>query len=278
MEITASQHLKHLQAFCSHELQPPPPDAGTYPVEASVVIPVKNREKTIAAALTSALEQQLRFPFNVLVVDNYSTDKTGSILAKAAQQDSRVIPLVPERTDLGIGGCWNVAVQSPLCGRYVCQLDSDDIYAHKYALATMIGLLQTGEYGMAVGAYRTVNISGDEIPPGVVDHREWTRENGRNNLLRVHGIGAPRAFPAALLRKFPLPDISYGEDYAAALRISRDFVVGRTFEPLYLCRRWHDNTEANLTPDQKNKLHYVKDRLRTKEISERQKRSMQASL
>ncbi len=271
MEQVASAHLRNIGAYCSHAFRKMSADSGVYPVEASVVIPVRNREKTIAAAITSALHQKTDFTFNVIVVQNHSTDLTGEEIDRIVKQDSRVIHIIPDSRNLGIGGCWNEAVQSPLCGRYVCQLDSDDLYANNDSLATMIGALQHGKYGMMVGTYKVVNFDLEEIPPGVVEHREWSDENGRNNLLRVQGIGAPRAFPTIMLRQFPFPNVSYGEDYAVALRISRDFQVGRIFTPLYLCRRWEENTDVNLSPLEETRLAFLKDRMRTLEILERQK-------
>jgi glycosyltransferase involved in cell wall biosynthesis len=205
------------------------------------------------------------------VVQNHSTDRTGEEIEKIAKHDTRVIQIIPEQKDLGIGGCWNLAVNSPQCGRYVCQLDSDDIYEGGDALYIIVETLREGKYGMVSGTYRVVNFNLEEIPPGVVDHREWSDGNGRNNLLRVHGIGAPRAFPTVLLRQYPFPNVSYGEDYAVALRISRDFRVGRIFKPLYLCRRWEENTDADLTHLEANRLAFYKDKLRTEEILERQK-------
>jgi len=272
MEAAATEHLKRLGACCTHVFFEPPADPAPYPVEASIVIPVRNREKTIADAIRSALSQKTDFPFNVIVVQNHSTDKTASEIDAIAQHDARVIHLVPERTGLGIGGCWNEAVCSPRCGRYVCQLDSDDLYADENTLAAMAGILREGTYGMAVGSYRVVNFDLEEIPPGIIDHREWSDENGRNNLLRVNGIGAPRAFVTALLRKHPFPNVSYGEDYAVSLRLSRDYRVGRIYEPVYLCRRWEDNTDALLTNEQEVKHAMYKDSLRTQEIEERRKR------
>lgn len=271
METICTEHLRRINALCVHEPLPLPEDPLHYPVEASVIIPVRNREATIADAIRSALTQQTDFPFNVLVVDNHSTDRTSEKIAAAAEGSDRVIRIVPDRTDLGIGGCWNVALQSPACGRYVCQLDSDDLYADSHALAAMIGMLKQGSCGMVVGSYRVVNFNLQEIPPGVVDHREWSDQNGRNNLLRVAGIGAPRAFVTALVRRFPFPNVSYGEDYAVALRISRDYRIGRIYEPLYLCRRWEDNTDARLAPEQTVRYAEFKDKLRTQEIRERQK-------
>jgi len=270
MEQVASAHLKRIGAYCTHPLRPLAEDAGAWPVEASVIIPVRNREHTVAAAISSALGQQTDFAFNVLVVDNHSTDRTGAAIERIAAQDRRVMRITPERHDLGIGGCWNHAVRSLHCGRFVCQLDSDDLYAGPQTLATMIACLRQGRCGMAVGSYRVVDADLRDIPPGVVDHREWSDANGRNNLLRVNGIGAPRAFATTLLRQFPFPNVSYGEDYAVALRISRDFRVGRVYAPLYLCRRWEGNTDARLSVARHNENALYKDTLRTREIEERQ--------
>jgi len=266
MEKTASKHLKLARAFCSHEFMTVPNDPDPCPVTASIIIPVKNREKTITDALKSALSQKTDFSYNVLIVQNHSTDKTAEKIDAIAKNDRRVIHIIPERKDLGIGGCWNEAVMSSSCGRFVCQLDSDDIYPDENTLSIIVKMLLTGKYGMVVGSYRVVNFNLEEIPPGIVDHREWTEDNGRNNLLRVNGIGAPRAFPRIMLRKFPFPNVSYGEDYSVSLKISRDFRVGRIFDPLYLCRRWDDNSDAMLSREQANKFAYYKDELRTEEI------------
>jgi hypothetical protein len=271
MEQVAARHLQRINALCTHELKPAPAPAKSFPVAASVVIPVRNREKTIADAITSALRQKTGFSFNVLVVQNHSTDRTAEKIDAIARHDARVIHIIPERTDHGIGGCWNVALQSPHCGAWVCQLDSDDLYSDENTLASMIEMLRDEKHGMVVGSYRIVSFNLEEIPPGIIDHREWSDANGRNNLLRVNGIGAPRAFATTLLRQFPFPDVSYGEDYAVSLRISRDYTVGRIFAPLYLCRRWEDNTDARLSNEDEVRLATYKDSLRTKEIEERQK-------
>jgi hypothetical protein len=271
MEQVATGHLMRIGAGCSHGFREVPAQQEQCPVEASVVIPVRNRERTIPDAIRSALSQKTDFDFNVLVVQNHSTDRTGEKIAEISQHDSRVIQIIPDQKDLGIGGCWNEAVRSSQCGRYVCQLDSDDLYSGKESLAAMVAFLRENRYGMVVGAYRVVNFNLEEIPPGVVDHREWSEENGRNNLLRVQGIGAPRAFPTRLLKKQPFPNVSYGEDYAVALSISRDYRVGRIYEPLYLCRRWEENSDANLTRMEKNRFAFYKDGLRTAEIRARQK-------
>jgi hypothetical protein len=270
MEAVATQHLRRIGAYCGHEPLPAPDDGTTYPVEASIVIPVRNRERTIADAVGSALSQKTDFPFNVLVVQNHSTDHTAAILEGLAARDSRIVHLVPQRMDLGIGGCWNEAVQSARCGCFVCQLDSDDLYSDEHTLAKVIGMLRRGGFGMVVGSYRLVNFNLEQLPPGIIDHREWSDDNGRNNLLRVNGIGAPRAFATSLLRQFPFPNVSYGEDYAVSLRISRDYMVGRIYEPVYLCRRWEDNTDAQLSNEQEVRYADYKDSLRTQEIHERQ--------
>jgi len=270
MERTASAHLKRTKALCTHRFMSVPDDPDPCPVTASIIIPVKNREKTISDAVKSALNQKTDFKFNVLVVQNHSTDKTAEQIDSIAKTDSRIIHIIPERKDLGIGGCWNEAINSSLCGRFVCQLDSDDLYINEHTLAAVVEMLKTGQYGMVVGSYRVVNFNLEEIPPGIVDHSEWTEENGRNNLLRVNGIGAPRAFTRILLREVPFPNVSYGEDYAVSLRISRDYKVGRIFEPLYLCRRWEENSDAMLSREQANTYALYKDKLRTEEIIARQ--------
>jgi glycosyltransferase involved in cell wall biosynthesis len=241
-------------------------------VEASVVIPVRNREKTIADAVRSALAQKTGFTFNILVVDNHSTDATPVIVAGLAGRDPRVELLTPARRDLGIGGCWNEAVYSPRCGRYAVQLDSDDLYGGPDSLERLVAELRTGRAAAVIGSYTLVDEELREIPPGLIDHREWTEENGRNNALRVNGFGAPRAFRTDILRGFGgFPNVSYGEDYAVCLRISRHYRIGRIYESLYLCRRWRDNTDAALPLAERNRNDAYKDRLRTMEIMARQR-------
>ncbi|MCP4715352.1 MAG: glycosyltransferase [Deltaproteobacteria bacterium] len=269
MEAVATEHLKGIGAYCAHPFLPVYASRQGYPVDVSVVIPVRNRERTIGDAVKSALSQQTDFTFNVLVVQNHSTDRTGRVLEEIARTDGRLVQIVPAQMDLGIGGCWNEAVCSAQCGRFVCQLDSDDLYKDEHSLAAMLAPLRSGEYGMAVGAYRLVDFDLQEIPPGIVDHREWTDGNGRNNLLRVQGIGAPRAFVTELVRRYPFPNVSYGEDYAVALRITRDYRVARLYEPVYLCRRWEENSDAGLSAEQENRYAEFKDGLRTSEIEER---------
>ncbi len=271
LEKIATRHLRRLGAF----LPARPAAADRKPKEllwkASIVIPVFNRRKTIADALQSALAQKTDFPFNILVVDNHSTDGTTKLLKTFAAQYPHVHHLVPSRRDLGIGGCWNEAIYSPLCGRYAVQLDSDDLYASPQTLQIMVNALSHVPCAIAVGSYALVNEHLKKIPPGLIDHREWTARNGHNNLLRVAGIGAPRAFDTAILRRIGFPNVSYGEDYAVALRLSREYRVGRVYENVYLCRRWKDNTDAVLSMEQQNRNDFYKDRLRTLEIKARQR-------
>lgn len=270
MEQVATDYLKHIDAYLAPLFKPIPKLFGGLPVEASVIIPVRNRERTIADAVTSALKQKTDSAFNVLVVDNHSTDKTTSILADLARTNPRVLHLIPSRNDLGIGGCWNEAVRSQHCGRYAVQLDSDDLYSGEKALQSIIETFRSGEYAMVIGSYKLVNMQLEEIPPGVIDHKEWTPGNGRNNALRINGLGAPRAFVTQLLREHPIPNVSYGEDYAIALRLSREYRIARIFEPIYLCRRWEGNTDSALALEQINRNDSYKDKIRTIEMLARQ--------
>jgi hypothetical protein len=271
MEQVVTEHLKRIGAYRKPEFQQLSRDASEFSVRASVVIPVRNRERTIMDAVSSALSQKPPFKFNVLVVDNHSTDRTTQILNEIAAEDSRLIHLKPERTDLGIGGCWNEAIFSPQCGQYAIQLDSDDIYADEHTLSKIVAKLEEGPYPMVIGSYKIVDFALNELPPGLIDHREWTRENGRNNALRINGLGAPRAFYVPVLRKIGFPNASYGEDYAVALRISRDYEIGRIFEPLYYARRWEGNSDAALPLATANRYDAYKDYLRTVEILARQR-------
>lgn len=263
LERALTSHLKEVGAWLPPRTQPFA-DRDAYPVEASVVIPVKDRRATVMEAVESALNQETTFPFNVIVVDNHSRDGTTDLLRRV--RDPRLHHLVPSRSDLGIGGCWNEAAMFPGAGRYLVQLDSDDLFSCPGALQTMVDLISSGPWGMAVGSYRTVDFHRRELPPGLVDHREWTDENGHNNLLRVSGVGAPRAFSTALVRQVWFPNVSYGEDYAMALRISRTYRVARTFQPLCLVRRWEGNTDAKPSPQVRRSREAFKNRLRTMEV------------
>jgi GT2 family glycosyltransferase len=271
MEAAVTAHLKRIGAFLAPEFRDVPPSAGSFPVEASVVIPVRNRNRTIADAVASALSQRTDFPFNVIVVDNHSTDGTTECLAGLAGRHPAVKHLVPERRDLSIGGCWNEAIFSEFCGRYAVQLDSDDLYHGDSALQRLVDLLRNGDCAMAVGSYTLVDEQLQEIPPGLIDHREWTDANGRNNALRINGLGAPRAFNTSILRRAGFPNVGYGEDYAVALRLSREYRIGRIYDSLYFCRRWEGNTDASLSIEQANRHDHYKDRLRTLEIRARRK-------
>ena len=270
MESIATAHLKRVGAWLAPQFESVPGGGGTFPVKASVVIPVRSRERTIIEAVRSALGQSTAFAFNVIVVDNHSTDRTSELLRGI--DDPRVIHLTPERRDLGIGGCWNEAIHSRHCGEYTVQLDSDDLYVDDGALRRIVAELETGPYAMVVGSYTMVDFALHEIPPGLIDHREWSRANGRNNALRINGLGAPRAFNTSILRGIGFPNVSYGEDYAVALRISRDYEIGRIYESVYLCRRWEGNSDSALPLEVANRYDRYKDWLRTVEMQTRMRR------
>ena len=254
-------------------------DAGrtSFPVEASVIIPVRNRKETIAEAVASGLSQKTSFPFNVIVVDNHSTDGTTSTLRALAGRNPSLHHIVPAQTGLKIGGCWNEALRCNSCGRYAVQLDSDDLYRTPHVLQRIVDTLRDGSYAMVIGSYTLVDFSLEEIAPGLIDHREWTGENGHNNALRVNGLGAPRAFATALMVDPGFLDVSYGEDYAACLRICREWKVGRIYESLYLCRRWRGNTDSSLDLEAANRNNAFKDGVRTAEILARQKMNRENS-
>ncbi len=271
METVATAHLRRIGAHLAPVFTAVPAASSSFQNEASVVIPVRNRARTVGEAVASALSQRAPFSYNVIVVDNHSTDDTADVLRRI--NDPRLVVLVPERRDLGIGGCWNLALGSAACGRYAVQLDSDDLYAADDVLARMVAALTGGPFAMVVGSYTLVDLSLREIPPGLVDHREWTRANGRNNLLRVAGLGAPRGYDVGVVRRFGFPNVSYGEDYALGLRLSREFEIGRIFDSLYLCRRWEGNSDSALPRETKNRYDHYKDWLRTAEIRARQQRN-----
>ena len=278
MEQIATSHLRAIGAW----LPPARPDtdisAGTFPVEASVVIPVRDRAATILDAVESALAQTADFPYNVIVVDNHSTDGTTKLLAAKAAEDPRLIHVIPPTGNHGIGGCWNIAVDRPECGRFAVQLDSDDLYAATDVLQRIVDTFRRERAAMVIGSYTLTDFSLQPVPPGVIDHREWTDANGPNNALRINGLGAPRAFFTPLARRLRFPDVSYGEDYSIALRISRTHRIARIFDSLYLCRRWHGNSDASLPQARVNANNIFKDSLRTAEIMERRSLALRTGL
>jgi hypothetical protein len=280
MERIATEHLQRLNAYLEPHFAAVPnlslPE--DFPVQASVIIPVRNRVKTIREAVQSALAQQTDFAFNVLVVDNHSSDGTTELLRELAADNEVLIHIIPSRDDLGIGGCWNEALYSAACGRYAVQLDSDDIYASAQTLARVVAEFEQGGYAMVIGSYTIVDFELNELPPGLIDHREWTRENGRNNALRINGLGAPRAFDVTILRQIGLPNVSYGEDYAVALRLSREYEIGRIYESLYYARRWSGNSDSALPLAAQNRYDSYKDRLRTIELEARRQFNAKAGL
>ena len=271
MEQICTAHLKRIGAYLEPKFKNVD-FVGDFPVIASVVIPVYNRVRTVKDAVESALAQQCEFPFNVIVVDNHSTDGTTELLEEIAAKDERLVHIVPAKYDLGIGGCWNHAVHSEKCGEFAVQLDSDDVYSGPDTLTKIVNAFREQNCAMVVGTYQMTNFDMQPIPPGVIDHREWTEENGRNNALRINGLGAPRAFWTPLLRQINLPNTSYGEDYALGLRISREYRIGRIYDVLYCCRRWEGNSDAALDIEKVNANNLYKDRIRTWELEARLKK------
>ena len=276
MEKICTEHLKRIGAWLAPKFKEVAPLArpdsdSVEGVLASVIIPVFNRVRTVKDAVESALAQKCNFPFNVIVVDNHSTDGTTELLEEIASKDSRLVHLVPERYDLGIGGCWNLAVHNDACGEFAVQLDSDDVYSGPDTLTKIVNAFYEQNCAMVVGTYQMTDFNMNPIPPGVIDHREWTADNGRNNALRINGLGAPRAFWVPLLRTLNLPNTSYGEDYALGLRISREYRIGRIYDVLYYCRRWEGNSDAALDVEKVNANNLYKDRVRTWELEARVK-------
>ncbi|MBW4728024.1 DUF4922 domain-containing protein [Prevotella melaninogenica] len=273
MEQAATAHLAAINALVDTTLYAQPDFSDeAFPMEASVVIPVFNREKTVRDAVVSALSQKTDFPFNVIVVDNHSTDGTTEILSSLAA-DERLVHLIPTRTDLGIGGCWNYAINDAHCGRFAVQLDSDDLYSSENTLQTIVDAFHEQKAAMIVGSYRMCDFELNTLPPGLISHNEWTEDNGCNNALRINGLGAPRAFFTPLVRQHQFPNTSYGEDYAMGLAFSRRFRIGRIYDELYLCRRWGGNSDAVLSIDKVNANNHYKDQLRTVEVLARQKQN-----
>lgn len=274
MEQACTEHLKAVGAYLAPgAFKPISINEGAFPVEASIMIPVRNRIRTIKDALASALSQKTDFAYNVFVVENgpecHSTDGTTELVAEMAKEDPRIIHLVTDRRDLCVGGSWNLAAHDARCGRIIAQLDSDDVYADEHTLQKIVDAFHAQQCAMLIGAYTLTDIHLNILPPGVIAHKEWTPENGRNNALRINGLGAPRSFYTPVLREINLPNVNYGEDYALGLAISRDYEIGRIYEPLYDCRRWDDNSDGDLSIEKENRNNIYKDRMRTWELMAR---------
>ena len=271
MEAIFTDHLRKIGAWLPQRMRTVGEDSGVYAAEASVIIPVLNRAATIQDALRSALSQQTDFPFNVIVIDNHSTDGTSERIDELASSDSRVIHVIPEETGLGIGGCWNAGISHPACGRYAVQLDSDDMYSGPDTLQRIVDVFRRERCAVVIGSYMMTDFDLRPIPPGVIDHREWTDSNGHNNALRINGLGAPRAFHAATLRSVGgFENVSYGEDYGVVLRLTREYRLCRIYDPIYSCRRWGGNSDAALDISRINAHNAYKDSLRTRELLARQ--------
>lgn len=268
MEKACTEHLKAIGAYLPPVFTSVDLDREVFEYEATVMIPVFNRERTIEDAVRSALEQKTDFKFNVIVVNHHSTDKTVSIVEKFSD-DPRLILITPERKDLFVGGLWNTALHHPKCGKFIVQLDSDDVYSGPGSLEKIVKAFYEQQCGMIIGTYRMTDFKLNTLPPGIIDHREWTPENGRNNALRINGLGAPRAFFTPILREILLPNTNYGEDYGLGLNFSRKYQIGRIYEVVYNCRRWEGNSDAALEPEKVNANNLYKDKLRTWEIQAR---------
>lgn len=277
MEEVLTRHLQEVDAAVdTSQREHVDYDQTDFPVEASVIIPVRNRARTIMDAVKSALQQKTSFPMNVIVVDNDSTDGTRELLEQ--ENDPRLVVIrVNESEKLNIGGCWNRALLNDNCGRFAIQLDSDDLYNSPDVVQTIVEKFRAGNHAMVVGSYTLVNFNGETIPPGVISHDEWTDENGPNNALRINGFGAPRAFFTPIARRFLFPNVSYGEDYAMALRISRDYSIGRIYTSLYLCRRWDGNSDAHLSQEKINANNSYKDCIRSFELMARMRQNYETS-
>ena len=268
MEEACTAHLKAIGGYLAPEFKKIEFSAGNFEYEASVIIPVRNRIRTIRDAIKSVLLQKTNFKFNLIVIDNHSTDGTTETIDEF-KDDERVIHLIPERQDLGIGGCWNLGVHHEKCGKFAVQLDSDDVYKDENTLTTMVNAFYEQNCAMVVGTYMMTDFNMNMISPGIIDHKEWTPENGRNNALRINGLGAPRAFYTPVLREVKVPNTSYGEDYALGLNFSREYQIGRVYDVVYLCRRWDDNSDASLDVVKMNAHNLYKDRIRTWELQAR---------
>jgi len=270
MEAACTDHLKKTGGYLAPVFKSIAFEEKSFPVEASVIIPIRDRVRTVEDAIKSVLSQKTTFSFNLIIVDNFSTDGTTEIIEKYAKLDSRLIHIKPTRTDLGIGGCWNEGVDYPGCGKFSVQLDSDDVYENDNTLQTIVDAFYEQNCAMVIGSYTMTNFKMETIAPGLIDHKEWTPENGRNNALRINGLGAPRAFYTPILRNIKVPNTSYGEDYALGLYFSREYQIGRIYDSIYLCRRWDDNSDASLDVVKMNGYNLYKDKIRTIELKARQ--------
>ena len=268
MEQACTEHLKEINGYLKPEFKKIEFSACNFEYEASVIIPVRNRIRTIRDAIKSVLRQKTDFKFNLIIIDNHSTDGTTEAIDEFGH-DERVIHIIPNRNDLGIGGCWNMGITHPKCGKFAIQLDSDDVYANENTLSIMIRAFYEQNCAMVIGSYMMTNFQMQEIAPGIIDHKEWTPDNGRNNALRINGLGAPRAFYTPILRELKVPNTSYGEDYALGLNFSRQYQIGRVYDVVYLCRRWDDNSDASLDITKMNEHNLYKDRIRTWELQAR---------
>lgn len=267
-EVCFTEYLKTINAY----LEPKFNNfsySNDFNTEISVIIPVKNRVNTIEDAVISVMNQQCSVNFNCIVVNNHSEDGTTEVLNNLALQYKNLVHLIPEVNYLGIGGCWNYAINSEFCGKFISQLDSDDVYLDQFTLEKVIKKFNEKNYAMVIGSYKLSDFKYNIIPPGIIDHKEWSDDNGRNNALRINGLGAPRAFYSPIIKSIQFPDVSYGEDYAAVLAILRNYQIGRIYEPIYVCRRWGGNTDSNLDIKSLNKHNYYKDFIRTCEIKAR---------
>lgn len=271
MEQAATEYLKEVGGYLKPGFKDIDINEGEFPVEMTVMIPVRNRIRTIRDAINSALEQKTTFKYNVFVVENgpecHSTD--GTTEAVQEYDDPRLVHVITERRDLGVGGSWNLAAHDPRCGRFIVQLDSDDVYLDENTLQKFYDAFQEQKVATIIGTYVLTDINKNVLPPGKIDHAEWTPDNGRNNALRINGLGAPRAFFTPVLRDIPMPNVNYGEDYALGLAISRHYLIGRIYDPLYCCRRWDDNSDGDLSIEKENKNNTYKDRIRTWELQAR---------
>ena len=272
-EEVCNNHLKRIGAWLLPNSQKIDFSIYDFNYEASIIIPVKNRAATIKDAIVSAINQKTNFKYNIIVVDNYSTDGTSEIIKELADSNKKIIHIIPDCKYLGIGGCWNEAINSKHCGKFAVQLDSDDLYLNEHTLQKIIDKFNEDKCGVVVGSYTIVNFKLEEIPPGTISHDEWTMNNGHNNALRINGFGAPRAFYTPLVRKIKFPNVNYGEDYALMLEITGKYRLSRIFESIYLCRRWDGNSDSNIDIITQNNHNRYKDTIRTIEIQCRRKRN-----